>query len=150
KAAENLRVGDHLWAGDRLRRIDGLTQLPYQTEHSEPYQQLSLSWDESRGEATNLIVRPPGALDLWFLAEAECRTAAPVAPSQLVMTRVAGEEKPIPIQRLESSDSKRSVKGFYLKEITDPWDYPVLTPHDVSIVHVAKAEVREVVRLQFQ
>jgi len=160
----DLRPGSELWSKEPGpvggTSLVGIAPL----RRPESMIEFSLSWDQQRGRATNLVVFPPGkedeevgdihALGQALLAEARSVDSGPLAPDQLVQTwsRQAGERVGVRADQLEISAARPSVlAGFFLQDKNGPWlEPPWLSEHRSRVLSRATVRVDEAVRLVFE
>ena len=167
RKAGNLRPGYELW--DQPSNKKGQPKDRWTLKGSVPIRgavrmvELSLSWNEARGQATNVFVLPPGDVDSdngdtlargpAVLAEARSVDSGPIAPDQLVETVGPEARKVFAIRadQLSMSASHPSVlAGYFLQGKDDVWrEIPWLSSHPARILGREPVEVQQAHRLRF-
>ncbi|HKM53145.1 MAG TPA: hypothetical protein VJY33_07005, partial [Isosphaeraceae bacterium] len=168
RKAGNLRPGYELW--DQPSNKKGQPKDRWTLKGSVPIRdavrmvELSLSWNEARGQATNVFVLPPGDVDSdngdtlargpSVLAEARSVDSGPIAPDQLVETVGPEARKVVAIRadRLSMSASQPSVlAGYFLQGKEDVWrEIPWLSSHPARVLGRKPVEVQVAHRLRFE
>ena len=166
RKAGNLRPGYELWDQPSNKKVQPKERptLKGLVPRNDAVRMvtLSLSWNEARGQATNVVVLPPGDVDgdngdtlahgLAVLAEARSADSGPVAPDQLVETVGPESRKVVAIRadRLSKSASQPSVlAGYFLQGKDDVWrEIPWLSSHPARVLDRETIEVQQAHRLR--
>jgi hypothetical protein len=168
RKAGNLQSDRELWnrppekgnLADRRATIKEVAISPPPAQLVE----LSLSWNEERGKATNVVVLPPGddgaaaaealARGPVVLAEASSRDFGPIAPESLVETigRAPQEVTTVRADNLSTSPIQPSVLTGYLHQGEDDvWrEAPWLSQHTCRALAREPIAVVEAFRLKFK